>query len=446
MKRNTPEHSIQTAFNFKKGNLSLVVLLVHTLCLAPSGFSQDKSAWKFECQRKEIEPTYSVDEKNTFQGKPTLTLGGGGKEYTDGHWYKIVDVQTGEYFEFKGYYIAANVEEPHRSILARIIWQNDAGKQLGFTEYPVTLPNKTPEGWNIFEHIYKVPAETKHAKLELHYRWDPDGTVRFSDVTFQKTTAPRARLVKLATIHHRPRNTPSAQENLRQFATYIEQAGAQHADIVCLPEAITMVGTRESYVSASEPVPGPSTQFLGNVARQNNLYIVAGLLERDGEVVYNTAVLIDRKGNLAGKYRKVSLPREEIDGGITPGNSFPVFDTDFGKVGMMICWDVTFPDAAKTLALNGAEVILMPIAGGYLKLAMARALENQLFLVSSTYDMISAVFDVEGNVLKEATSDNPVAVVEVDLNQQKLWPWIGDLKSRITREMPPQKALQINEQ
>ena len=164
-------------------------------------------------------------------------------------------------------------------------------------------------------------------------------------------------------------------------------------------------------------------------------------MERDGDVVYNTAVLIDRKGNLAGKYRKVSLPREEIDGGITPGNSFPVFDTDFGKVGMMICWDVTFPDAAKTLAMNGADVILMPIAGGYLKLAMARALENQVFLVSSTYDMISAVFDLEGNVIKEATKENPVAVVEVDLNQQKLWPWIGDLKSRIPREMPTQKSV-----
>jgi predicted amidohydrolase len=113
---------------------------------------------------------------------------------------------------------------------------------------------------------------------------------------------------------------------------------------------------------------------------------------------------------------------------------------------MMICWDVTFPDAAKTLARNGAEVILMPIAGGYLKLAMARALENQLYLVSSTYDMISAVFDVEGNVLKEATKENPVAVVEVDLNQQKLWPWIGDLKSRIPRETPSQKSIEVNEE
>ncbi len=406
--------------------------------------SQDIStAWKFESQRKEIAPVYSIDRKNTFLGKPALILSGGGKEYTDGHWYKIVNVESGEYFQFRSYFIASKVEEPSRSILARIIWQNESGEQIGFTEYPVTLPEKTKEGWSVFEQLYKVPDKTTNAKLELHYRWDADGMVRFSDVTFQKTTPPAPRIVRVATVHLKPHNSKSSQENLIQFSKLVAEAGLQKPDIVCLPEAITLVGTGLNYVSASEPIPGPSTKFLGDLARQHHTYIVAGLLERVGEVVYNTAVLIDREGNLAGKYRKVSLPREEIDGGITPGNSFPVFDTDFGRIGMMICWDVTFPDAARALAQQGAEIILLPIAGGHLKLAMARALENQVYLVSSTYDMISAVFDLEGNVFKEATDENRVAVADIDLNYQKLWPWIGDLKSRIPREMAPQKATQL---
>ena len=83
--------------------------------------------------------------------------------------------------------------------------------------------------------------------------------------------------------------------------------------------------------------------------------------EREGAAIYNTAVLLDRTGKLMGKYRKVYLPREEIQGGLTPGNDFPVFDTDFGKVGMMICWDVEYADPARALALNGAEIILLPI-------------------------------------------------------------------------------------
>ncbi len=401
------------------------------------------SEWKFESQRKEIAPVYSIDRKNTFRGEPTLTLSGGGKEYADGHWFKYINVEAGAYFEFKGFFLADKVEDARRNIQARIIWLNKAGQQVGFTEYPVTRSDKTKEGWNIFEKIYKVPNETIQAKLELHFRWDADGMVRFSNVSFQKTEPPQPRIVKVATVHHKPNRSKSAQDNLNKFASLVDLAGAQKADIVCLPEAITMVGTGLSYVNSSEPIPGPSTKFLGEVAKKNHLYIVAGLLERDGEIVYNTSVLIDREGKLVGKYRKVSLPREEIDGGITPGDSYPVFDTDIGKIGMMICWDVTFPDAAKTLAQNGAEIILMPIAGGHLKLAMARALENQVYLVSSTYDMISAVFDLEGNVITEATDANPVAVTEIDLNYQKLWPWIGDLKSRIPREMPPQKATQL---
>jgi predicted amidohydrolase len=158
-------------------------------------------------------------------------------------------------------------------------------------------------------------------------------------------------------------------------------------------------------------------------------------------VVYNTSVLINRSGDLVGKYHKLSLPREEIDGGVTPGDSLPVFNTDFGRIGMMICWDVTFPETARALAREGAEIIFLPIWGGNLTLTKARAIENQVYVVSSSYDMISAVFDQEGEVMKEATKDEPVAVADVDLNKQKLCPWLGDFKNRIPSEMPPQKAV-----
>jgi len=412
------------------------------LSLVGPALAQIPGAWKFESQRKEIAPAWSVDSQNTFNGQPTLRLAGAGKAHADGHWYRVVPVEPGAYYKFSGYFKTEKVEDPARCILATITWQNDRDERIEFIEFPVTLPEKSPAGWNIFEHVYKIPEHAVKAKLELHYRWDPDGIVHFNDATLQKTVEPQPRIVRLATIHHRPRNSESAHDNLVAFAALVAKAGAQKADIVCLPEGVTIVGTRNDYVSGSEPVPGPTTKFLGDVARKHRLYIVAGLLESEGEVVYNTSVLIDRNGQLAGKYRKVSLPREEIDGGVTPGNAIPVFDTDFGRIGMMICWDVTFPETARTLAQQGAEIIFLPIWGGDVKLAMARAIENQVYLVSSTYDMISAVFDLEGNIVKEATDDNPVITVDVNLNEQKLWPWLGDLKSRIPREMPSQLAIQ----
>lgn len=398
------------------------------------------SEWKFESQRKEITPAWYIDSNTTYKGQPTLVIAGAGKDYANGHWYCITKVEPGEYFQFESNFITSNVEELNRNILARIIWQDASGKDIGYPEYPSTFLNGTNDGWNYLKQLCRVPDGATKAKIELVYRWDADGIVHFGGTSFHKTTAPKPRVVRVATIYHRPRNSKSSQENLVQFSELIGQAANQKADIVCLPEEMTLVGTNLNYISASEPVPGPSTKFLGTIAKKHNLYIVAGILEKNGDTVFNTAVLVDRNGNLAGKYRKVSLPQEEIDGGITPGNSFPVFETDFGAIGLMICWDVTFPEPARSLAQKGADIIFMPIWGGDVNLAKARAIENQLYLVSSTYDMISAVFDQEGNIMKEATSDNPVVVVDIDLNKQKLWPWIGDLKSRIFREVPPQKA------
>jgi predicted amidohydrolase len=428
----------RTAFIHRANRHAQAGLLV--LLTAPIIVCGQVSEWKFESQRDAISPRWYVDSKTTVANEPTLALAGNGKDYVDGHWYRTVAAEPGRYYTFQTTYKTHDVEEPDRCVQARLLWLNEAGKQLDFAEYPVTTSSKS-DGWSQIEKVYQAPEGTANAKLELHYRWDANGSVNFTAAKLTETKAPAPRPVRLATVFLKPRSSPSSQHNLDQFAALVKQAAADHADFVCLPEAITLVGTKLNYVSASEPIPGPSTAYLGKVAKENNVYIVAGLLEKDGEAAYNTSVLIDRKGNLIGKYRKVSLPREEIDGGLTPGHETPVFDTEFGKVGMMICWDVTFPETASALARNGAEIIFMPIAGGYVKLAMARALENQVYLVSSTYDMISAVFDHEGNVIAEATTEQRVAVAEVDLNERKMWPWIGDLKSRIPREKPTAKAV-----
>ena len=420
----------------------LLSFFLITILSAPTQSQHADSEWKFESQRPSIAPVSAVDSEVTFEGAPTLTLRGGGKDHAAGYWYKIVSATPGTWYRFRTHFKSASVDEPARSVLARVIWRDASGKVVGFREYPATLMDQTQNGWRIIEQSYVAPAEAATAKLELHYRWDGDGEVHFGGTSFEKTTAPEARVVRLATVHHRPRASKSTEENLKAFGVLVDKAGAQKADIVCLPEGATIVGTQHNYVSGSEPVPGLTTKFLGEVARRNNLYIVAGLLEKEGDIVYNTAVLIDRKGNLAGRYRKTSLPREEIDGGVTPGSSFPVFDTDFGRIGIMICWDVTFPEPARALAQQGAEVIFLPIWGGDITLAKARAIENQVYVVSSTYDMITAVFDLEGKVMKEAKSDGEVVVVDVNLNEQKLWPWLGDFRNRIPREMPSRKAIE----
>jgi hypothetical protein len=262
-----------------KLKIQLAFLIISLIGMfIPALSQQAKSDWKFEAQRPAIAPEFYVDQQVTFEGKPSLALKGGGKDHAAGCWYKVVHAEPGTYYQFRTYFKSTQVDEPDRSILARVIWQDASGKVVGFREYPATLLDKNKNGWRIIEQSYQTPPETKTAKLELHYRWDGDGIVHFGETAFEKTAPPEARMVRLATVHHRPRNSKSPEENLAAFSALVDQAGAQKADIVCLPEGATIVGTRHDYISGSEPVPGPTTKYLGEVARRNNLYIVAGLL------------------------------------------------------------------------------------------------------------------------------------------------------------------------
>ncbi len=395
--------------------------------------------WKSQIVREEIAPRFWVQYPKQKEGNADYELGmaGRGSEILDGRWVRRQPVVAGKHYVFHAEFHSEQVATPIRSILARVFWFDANGKRVGEAEFPCTSPQAENDGWTTLAATYEVPATTTQAQLELHLRWTPNGTVLWRKVSLTETKPAAARKVRVAAVNHRPRATSSSEENLKQFATLIDEAALQKADIVCLPEGITQVGTKYQFVDVAEPIPGPSTRFLGRQAKKHQLYIVAGLYEREGKALYNTSVLIGRDGEFVGKYRKVCLPREEIDGGLMPGAEYPVFDTDFGRVAMMICWDVSYPEVARELAAKGAEVILMPIAGGNEILVRARAIENQVHLVASGYDVPTAIYNRAGEPLAKAKKDPEVVVSEIDLNTRHIWYWLGDWRSRIWREGPP---------
>jgi predicted amidohydrolase len=369
-----------------------------------------------------------------------LVIAGNGEAISDGRWAKSIALPQGSHVSLTARFRATNIEMASRNVLASLVWLDEKGNATGNQEFASTTAEPDAQGWRRVNSVFPVPSKARQARLELRLRWAANGQVEWRDAAIKAAPAPTPRVVKVASVNHRPRGAASARENLDQFAKLIDEAGAQKADIVCLPEAITLVGRGSDYLANAEPIPGPSTELLGQRAAKNHVYIVAGLLERDGKAAYNTAVLIDRNGKLVGKYRKVCLPQSEIDGGLAPGSEYPVFDTDFGRIGMMICWDVSYPEVARELAARGAEMIFMPIWGGNETLCRARAIENQVPLVISSYDLRSTIYDQAGEPKAQA-KDTATCVVYADLNLAETmnWKWTGHWRDRIWIEGPVRK-------
>lgn len=382
--------------------------------------------------RAELAPRFTVAPKAGRTGGPALGITT--REGSDfGAWRtRVQGVTGGRTYRFSAWYRARNVAYPRRSIIARLEWLDAQGQPARPPDYALDVARQGP--WTKVQYIAPTPTNARSVDLQLALGFAPKASVWWDAIQLAEDLAPPDRVVRALTVYHRPRNSRSPAESVEQFCRLVEAAATNPVDLVCLPEGITVVGTGKSYVEVSEPVPGPTTRRLGALARKLGAYVVAGLYERSGPRVFNTAVLIDRKGELAGSYRKTHLPREEWERGITPGDRYRVFDTDFGRLGILICWDLQFPEAARALALQGAEVICLPIWGGSEVLARARAIENCLFLVSATYDMRSFIVDPTGRVLAEATAQQPVATAALHLDRPIYQPWLGDMKTRTWKE------------
>ena len=404
--------------------------------LMKNAFKTHEEDWTGWSPRPEIIPTLSWDKQVGRAQPGSLSISSENDSSKFGAWGKTVpNITPGSHYTFEAWFRCENIAHHDRSVIPRLVWLDRDGKRTRPPEF--VRESNLVDGWHHVQYTTTAPENTARLEIQLGFGFAKGGRVWFDDVSLKEVNVPGQRVVRVATIHHRPRGTMSASENLAEFENKLRESASFNPDIICLPEGITVVGNPQNYIDVSEPVPGPSTERLGRLARKLRSYIVAGIYEREGSIVYNTAVLIDREGKLAGRYRKTHLPREEWEAGLTPGNDYPVFDTDFGRVGLIVCWDVQFPEPSRAMALKGAELLLLPIWGGSELLTRARAQENHVFLVSSSYDMRSFVVDPTGKVIGEATDANPIAVTEVNLDQQILQPWLGDMSHRTWKERRP---------
>lgn len=212
----------------------------------------------------------------------------------------------------------------------------------------------------------------------------------------------------------------------------LEAIGQRRAgtDLMVFPEAtLTGFPTRENVRDVAETLSGPSLCAVRDAARHANMAVAVGLAERDGERFYNTTVLVDERGEIALRYRKTHLWATDV-GVFTPGERFEVCEFKGMTVGLLICYDIEFPEGARALGMLGAEMLVVtngnmdPFGPVHRRAIVARAMENQMFaaLVNRTGDGDdnltfpgeSALISPFGDVLAELKNEDAVLPVTAD--------------------------------
>ena len=193
---------------------------------------------------------------------------------------------------------------------------------------------------------------------------------------------------------------PDKDKNLEEVERYLEEMKEENPDIVVLPEMFNCPYDKSLFEKYSEKREGKTWTKLSELAEKFKIYLFAGSIPEkvDSGEVYNTSYIFDRKGNQIGKHRKVHLFDIDIEGGqtfiesetLTPGKDLTVVDTEFGKIGLMICYDIRFPEWSRLMSLKGAQVIIVPGAfnmttgPAHWEISFrVRALDNQVFTVGT---------------------------------------------------------------
>jgi len=258
---------------------------------------------------------------------------------------------------------------------------------------------------------------------------------------------------------------PEPEANMKKAVARIAEAAGRGAQVVCLQELFRsqyFCQTEDiALFKLAETIPGPSTEELSAVAKQHNVVIVASLFEkRTAGLYHNTAVILDADGQMAGKYRKMHIPDDPLfyeKFYFTPGDlGFASHDTQYGKIGTLVCWDQWFPEAARLTALSGAQFLFYPTAIGWLPdeepemndaqhqawetIQRGHAIANGVYVVvvnrvgaegKLKFWGQSFVVDPFGRIIAKASADKEeILVIECPLDNiertRQNWPFLRD--------------------
>ena len=380
-----------------------------------TGSGQMPEGWTFGSPRKSLEPRHAVERLP--HGETRLVLESTGCRYAFGCWRGSAKLQVGNWYRATVRAQAENIERPALSVFAQV------AKHF-------LVPRDSVDQPMVLERVFRHGEPSDGNAVELYLKATESGRVVWSKPCVTRIPEPAFRTARVATIRlGKPRNQLTMEQQRSRIAEKLDQAGRLSPDIVALTEVAPIAGIpREVYGSfavCAETVPdGLNCRIAANAARKHGMYVLIGMIERRGDFLFNTAVLFDRQGELCGQYDKTHLTFIELEEGISCGDGFPVFDLDFGRIGIHICYDEWFPEVARYYAHQGVDILFLPVMGGKPITWRTRALDNGIYFVSASWGPPSMIIDSSGIILAETHGDG-VASADLNLDYRET-NWYGD--------------------
>ena len=248
-----------------------------------------------------------------------------------------------------------------------------------------------------------------------------------ADSTFQSSSSNKLpREVWITTLSQMDLRVDTPDEMITTILNILKKGEVYLPDVVCLPEVFATSNHRQTLnLSEKLAISFKALEIFSQYAQRNNCYVICPIYTEEKGKIYNAAVIIDRKGNQLGEYRKMHLTENEMRNGITPGPLLPpVFKTDFGIIGVQICYDMLWDDGWQALKEQGAEIVFFPAAYAGGQTVNTQAWRNQYVVVSSTRQHTAKICDISGEVVAQTGFwDSNLAYGTVNLEKAFLHTW-----------------------
>ena len=270
-----------------------------------------------------------------------------------------------------------------------------------------------------------APEKAFELKITVRFGAYDKKEAEVSDVCVECLGEYKPKNVKLATVAipniYYPESQPP-EYNLRETIKVIDRlCSREKPDIIALTETFY---TRKTLVPLPEmcnPLDCEAIDVIKKKAKQYNTYIAFSFHEEEDGHYYNSGILINRNGEIVGKCHKCHLTMSEYESGLTPGKEIKVFDTEIGKIGIAICWDIFYPECIREMQKQGVDIIINPTAGYMYERINQRCQESGAYIVTSVAASFenSGIFNPLGEMIANAGTNYGYAIAEVDITKPK---------------------------